>query len=504
MNGLILALVVSSGGIETTWETSEDGGIVYVVQLDDQTIAALKQGYSITSAIPKDLRGVDSVRLQYGSTPLQKPVLAPEQNSGWPSDQVNPIALASHPAQQGSVSPAEAFRQSQDEGPAISYPDRRRPLAPTVAGGVPPADTTPRLTSGGTFSGGNSPPASSQPLPGPQVPTAEANSDPRLSYDGQSLLSNGQVNPLGRPTATQTYDDTTPIRLPAGHGVLAPEWHSLPSALPQEMAGATRPAETALGLPTFNSSPQGPTPPISSQTQGAVSPTLPPQLAGQAPLDSRQVTPRWSGTPSASTGNNISPPPLLDSRTPQWQNGVRGQNSVPSVTGAPPTSNASYPGTVAQPPRFNGGLQPIPASNQPLNSVGQQPAYDNLAAPASQPLQAPPRPQPPSQPAWWDLVNRQDSQANQNRLERLSNNVSQPVSTSAVNARRDHMTNASSETTIETRDSASQPSKDNRFGLLGLLFLSVGLNAYMAYLLRGFYIKSRQLARDLRESIATA
>jgi hypothetical protein len=66
------------------------------------------------------------------------------------------------------------------------------------------------------------------------------------------------------------------------------------------------------------------------------------------------------------------------------------------------------------------------------------------------------------------------------------------------------MTNASSETTIETRDSASQPSKDNRFGLLGLLFLSVGLNAYMAYLLRGFYIKSRQLARDLRESIATA
>ena len=501
MNGLILALVVSSGGIETTWETSENGGLVYVVQLDDQAIAALKQGYSITSAIPKDVRGVDSIRLQYGSTPLQKPVLAPQQSSSWESRPANPIALASHPTPQENLSPSEAFRQSQEQGPAINYPDRRRPLTPTIAGGNSQANSPPQVTNGGTFSGGNFPSTASQSLPGPQVPDAELNTDPRGSYDGQSLLSNGQVNPLGAPTASQTYDDTTPIRLPAGHGVLAPEWYSLPSRLSQEVAGAVRPGETRPGVTRpAETRPQLPT--LNTQSQGTVSPTLPPQLTGQFPTGASQATPSQPVTPSGTSGGQLSPPPLLNSTT-QWQGGLVPQNSVPATTGAPPMSHASYPGTVTQPPRYNGGIQPIPATNQPLNTVGQ-PTVSSPASPAFSTPQVTPSPQTSTQPAWWDLVNRQDSQANPDRTGRLPNNVARPVSTANTGAAREEQLNESSSSAAAQQDSSVPPTEDNRFGLLGLLFLSVGLNAYMAYLLRGFYHKSRQLARDLRESIAAA
>ena len=100
MNGLILAFVVASGGIETTWEKNKEGDVVYVVQLDDQAINALKQGYSITSALPDELSQLKSIRLQYGNRKLRKPVLIMpiDEGLGTAMGERSPIVLASHTA----------------------------------------------------------------------------------------------------------------------------------------------------------------------------------------------------------------------------------------------------------------------------------------------------------------------------------------------------------------------------------------------------------------------
>ena len=195
MNGLILAFVVASGGIETTWEKNKEGDVVYVVQLDDQAINALKQGYSITSALPDELSQLKSIRLQYGNRKLRKPALIMhiDEGLGTAMGERSPIVLASHTAQQGTLSPAEAYRQNET-GTQINYPDRGRPLAATVAGSpATPPSSTPAVSCG-TFS------APLPSVPAPRIPEvrqapSETPAAPRTTYDGQSLLSNGHVNP---------------------------------------------------------------------------------------------------------------------------------------------------------------------------------------------------------------------------------------------------------------------------------------------------------------------
>ena len=116
-------------------------------------------------------------------------------------------------------------------------------------------------------------------------------------------------------------------------------------------------------------------------------------------------------------------------------------------------------------------------------------------------------PQQTTEPSWWELVNRQDSQASAGSGSRLAQAISAPVSAS-TNEKAEQSAPSSSglpkSSLVDSRSETASTPKDNRFGIMGLLFLSVGLNAYMGFLLRGFYVKSKQLARDLRESIATA
>ncbi len=524
MNGLILAFVVASGGIETTWEKNKEGDVVYVVQLDDQAINALKQGYSITSALPDELSQLKSIRLQYGNRKLRKPALIMpiDEGLGTAMGERSPIVLASHTAQQGALSPAEAYRQNET-GSQINYPDRGRPLAATVAGSpATPPSSTPAV-SGGTFS------APLPPVPAPRIPEvrqahSETPADPRTTYDGQSLLSNGQVNPLGAPSTSSGFDDTRPIRLPPGHGVLAPQWHSVPV---DKLGAASEFSPNVRGpmMPNDFSTTQGSTLsdlPPSLPTSGGALNTVQPQPASQdfrlpGPVAS-QATPVNPGTER----QVIAPPPLLSGTETQWQNG----NSRPSgnrasgtlVQGGIPLQNPAHPNDYAisrespsipaaatTPARYTGGIQPVPASNQPINTVdaGFKTRIPQMSPAAAQTV----HPQQTTEPSWWELVNRQDSQASAGSGSRLAQAISAPVSAS-TNEKAEQSAPSSSalpkSSLVDSRSETASTPKDNRFGIMGLLFLSVGLNAYMGFLLRGFYVKSKQLARDLRESIATA
>ena len=529
MNGLILAFVVASGGIETTWEKNEEGEVVYVVQLDDQAISALKQGYSITSALPDEVSQLKSIRLQYGNRKLHKPALITpvDESLGTAMGERSSIVLASHPAQQSPLSPAGAYRQNET-GSQINYPDRGRPLAATVAGSSATPQGSAPAVSGGTFAA----PLPSIPaarIPEVQQAPIETPADPRTTYDGQSLLSNGQVNPLGVPSTSSGFDDTQPIRLPPGHGVLAPQWHSVPADNLGAASGFSPNARGPMMQNDFStaqgSTAQGSTlsdlPPSLPTSGGAIN-TIPRQpesqdfrLPGPVAFQANPVNPRTDR-------QVIAPPPLLSGTETQWQNGNSrpsgNQGTATRVQGGSVLQNQSTPNGYAisqesrsipaaatTPARFTGGIQPIPASNQPINTVdaGFRTRVSQVTPATAQPV----RSQQTTETSWWELVNRQDSQASADSGSRLAQAISAPIAASTNQKTGPSAPpssvlpkSSSADSSLET---ASTP-KDNRFGIMGLLFLSVGLNAYMGFLLRGFYVKSRQLARDLRESIATA
>jgi cytoskeletal protein RodZ len=74
MNGLawIVAAAVLSGEPDVGWEPLAGGGFEFIIQLDDETIAAMKQGEPIRAAIPANLRGVRQYRIVYGRDRLPR------------------------------------------------------------------------------------------------------------------------------------------------------------------------------------------------------------------------------------------------------------------------------------------------------------------------------------------------------------------------------------------------------------------------------------------------
>ena len=390
----------------------------------------------------------------------------------WLINAPNPnVALTSAPqtvgvpgqaAEPRTLTPAEAFQRRQ-AGDEFQYPDRRRPMQTTNLAGT--SSTAGQGTFAAPTSGqlhlpapdyGAQPGGTAALAPGRSrtaMNTYPTTPDVRSTYEGQSLLANGQVNPL------------------APGGVAHQGSVAIPGGIPDP--------------PQYGySNPQG----VAPYNQ---------QLANQ---QQRNVQPGFPAPPLVNSGSTLAPPNGTSSVPPAWSGS--GVPSRPVGTGFNPRV-AGGPGN---------GLSPVPASNQPANSIPV--GGPGMARPQTSPT-IPLNVQPPGQvPAarpnapvesesWWQLVNSQNRNAAPNSGAELANSLNKKKTTLTSNKTPTLPEELRDDVKKKSEELANEPEGDSNIATLGLLFLSMGLNVYMGYLLRGFYLKTRQLARDLRETIAS-
>ncbi len=475
MNGIVVALLCLSTGVESTWESTPQGDQIYVIQLDDEAIAALRAGYPITSVLPKGLDHVGAVRIQFGDAVLQKPALVAAST---PADGTIDGApgTASLAALQ-TTSPADAYRASQQPPSAPSYLDRRSPQAPTTA-------------AGGAF-GGAAGATMSNGAPNPLASGwTDRSLDPESVAVPREALLNEYENYLNAPLSTGLgYAPYAPRQntAPGFDGRSAVVDNTPPPRPLGNDRGFSGTASTPVGATDWNggrfaNSPFGDFPRSTdvrvrneTSTPGPLAPLTPPPLS--RPTDTEPG--RWTG---------FEPRPI----DPNY--GSLGNGYVDP-------RDAGYGATYPQSPAGQGSALPYP------NYASRSPAY---SAPV------------PSTRRWvLDVVEPQNGEASLSAGSRIADglarssssgapirNVSNP-SRSGTSRTDDEGTDRTQSGTIDVRaprsdaDLEVQPT-DSSVAALGLLFLSVGLNVYFGYLVRGFYLKTRQLARDLRESIVAS
>jgi len=93
MNLLLACLAAAVLGIETGWRPLSDGGMEYIIQLDEQTLAALRAGQAIQSDIPPEAGIVRSYRIVVGEGKLprvESPQTARPHASDKPPQDVTP------------------------------------------------------------------------------------------------------------------------------------------------------------------------------------------------------------------------------------------------------------------------------------------------------------------------------------------------------------------------------------------------------------------------------
>jgi hypothetical protein len=72
MNALLVAIAVATLGIDVGWQRLPEGGMMYIIQLDPQTLEALRAGQPIESDIPAVAGEVRSYRIVVGQARLPR------------------------------------------------------------------------------------------------------------------------------------------------------------------------------------------------------------------------------------------------------------------------------------------------------------------------------------------------------------------------------------------------------------------------------------------------
>lgn len=495
----IILLCWLSTGIESTWTTQPDGTTEYVIQLSEAELEALKAGLPITSAIPPEAQRVGVVKLQFGSRPLQKPALpqdsgrtggnfsTPALGGGTNSilrgnSSTNPATTNATPSTGGSSGTNTAIGSTQfNPIPTTSQPTPSQPNT-LGQGGIP--------TTGRNFTQD-------------RVSPAQAFAESQLAANAKNAADKGKLSPTN---AGATPDAAS--RPGSNLGSTAFTTDQQPIQVPADMQnpgqyGSGTLGQGNLGQGNFGSvvnSPNGNTgivppylgaPADNRPTYGNPNTQQPPQYQGPYNQQPQHQQPQYQPTqpnqPSAADPNywaqypyspTISPPPLLGSNQ---QGSIQPPYAPNYNTQTNPNYNPNYP------PGYGAGYpNPNVAQGQPNGYPGTQ-----------------------TQPTGTGLIPRAaidmaSTSSKPNTSKGLGGGqLDEDDDTQVSHSKSKVTTPSTDEDDTKTATTKKIDPQDNQWLTTGMLFLSIGLNAYLGFLLRGFLIKTRQLARELRESIAT-
>jgi hypothetical protein len=85
-----MLLATTLVAVDTGWQPTDEGGLEYIIQIDPQLFASLREGEAITSEIPPELGDVRRYRIMIGSTQLPRIDLPPKQAAIPPSSSTFP------------------------------------------------------------------------------------------------------------------------------------------------------------------------------------------------------------------------------------------------------------------------------------------------------------------------------------------------------------------------------------------------------------------------------
>ncbi len=244
MQAAWLMVALSTLGVDVGWQPLVGGGFEYIIQIEPETLEALRAGQDITSFIPPELRGVRQYRITVGRGPVPRQGQPPQV-----------------PAEVTATPPAQPTRSllGNSRSPASSPPPATLPL-----GSPPGSPSATQFRNNGAISGSTASPSNFNTMPPVTPPSSPVESIPANAGSGLRYADEPQTTP---PTTNPSrysglYD--TPEPSPADrYG--RPEATS-PSAAPDSALPGSQP------LPSENSTDRWATPPGVNRQSDASSP----------------------------------------------------------------------------------------------------------------------------------------------------------------------------------------------------------------------------------------
>jgi hypothetical protein len=126
MSAVMICIAVATLGIDVGWQRLPEGGTQYIIQIEPQTLDALRAGRPIESDLPSNLQDIRSYRIVVGSkklprdplpsTTITKPMLPPIVESPAaaphplsPDPSIKPLAAQREVFKEPTTAPATAL-----------------------------------------------------------------------------------------------------------------------------------------------------------------------------------------------------------------------------------------------------------------------------------------------------------------------------------------------------------------------------------------------------------
>ncbi|MEC9004439.1 MAG: hypothetical protein VX644_13770, partial [Planctomycetota bacterium] len=176
MQGLAIVLAAASLGVDYGWQTTDDGALEYIIQIEPELLIALQKGESIVSEIHPDAIGVRRFRIQIGSQPLPRVGKSAPPDSqpaiGAPSDDSTLIPEPRSPAEPPRPDPGSEETTSSPPGKTFVEDGPSPPFTPADA--AQPNSSDFPLPNNPTAADKSTPlPASEPPVPPTDFPIDE-------------------------------------------------------------------------------------------------------------------------------------------------------------------------------------------------------------------------------------------------------------------------------------------------------------------------------------------
>jgi len=163
MQGLAIVLAAASLGVDYGWQTTDDGALEYIIQIEPELLIALQKGEAIVSEIHPDVAGVRRFRIQIGSQPLPRVGKSPQPDLQTPTD----------PLTSGLSSPVEQPLPDPDPEETTSSPPVKTFVEDGPSPPVTPLNPSPPNSTDFPLPNNPLPPGKSSPLPEAELPPTD-------------------------------------------------------------------------------------------------------------------------------------------------------------------------------------------------------------------------------------------------------------------------------------------------------------------------------------------
>ncbi len=153
MGAIMLSMALATLGIDVGWQKLPEGGRQYIIQIEPQTLEALRSGQAIQSDLPSNLNDIRSYRIVVGTKKLprdplppavilDKPALPPAtQQPSAPPREMLPPAVSSDLAMKPSAGQRAVSKEPAAAPAAPSEPE----AAPEALPPAPPKPWVPLI-----------------------------------------------------------------------------------------------------------------------------------------------------------------------------------------------------------------------------------------------------------------------------------------------------------------------------------------------------------------------